>query len=302
MGQLKRTLRFTGISLAMAGAGVVGAAGAASAHDDGASGPALWGTVTAVGTGSFTITTHPGTTEIIDTTATTTYAEPGTTVAPAAVVEGQDVVVRLDPADATPTAVEVTVLLDRVSGKVTDVTATSITLSGARGTTPDVVISPSTTYYEGKTPATAVTDGEFVTAFGTWDTTTPTELDALFVDIGSKTTVCPPRSPRIVPSGTVPSTTSDPSTTTWGNHTPGSTPAVVPSVSSVPASGTLSSSHGSDPQTIGAAGPAANGQGGHGFGGQGAGGQGAGGQGAGGQGGQGFSGGAGGSGSHGGRG
>ena len=111
---------------------------------------------------------------------------------------------RLDPSDATPTAVEVTVLLDRLSGKVTNVTSTSITLSRFRGTTGDVVISPSTTYYQGKTSATGVTDGEFVTAFGTWDTTTPTELDALFVDIGSKTTVCPPRSPHIAPIGNGP--------------------------------------------------------------------------------------------------
>lgn len=291
MKHLKRTLRNTGISLTAVGVGVVGAAGAASAHGDIASGQAVWGTVTAVGTGSFTVTTHPGTTETVDTTSTTTYAEPGTTVAPTGVVEGQDVVVRLDPSDATPTAVEVTVLLDRLSGKVTNVTSTSITLSRFRGTTGDVVISPSTTYYQGKTSATGVTDGEFVTAFGTWDTTTPTELDALFVDIGSKTTVCPPRSPHIAPSGTVPSTTTDPSTGTWGNHTPVSTP-VAPSLTR--ATGTPFS-HGSTPQTVGTTGPSASGsgfQGGHGFGGPGAGGQG----------GHGFSSGAGGQGGHGGRG
>ena len=295
MGHLTRTLRNTGISLTAVGVGVVGAAGVASAHGDTESGQAVWGTVTAVGTGSITITTHPGTTETIDTTATTTYAEPGTTVAPTGVVDGQDVVVQLDPSDTTPTAVAVTVLLDRLSGKVTNVTSTSITLSGFRGTTGDVVISPSTTYYEGKTAATGVTDGEFVTAFGTWDATTPTELDALFVDIGSKTTVCPPRSPQIAPAGTVPSTTTDPSTGTWGNHTPTSTPVAPSTTSSTPASGTQPFSHGSDPQTPGTAGPSSSGQGfggGHGFGSPGAGGQG----------GHGFSGGAGGQGAHGGRG
>jgi hypothetical protein len=288
MGHLKRTLRNTGISLTAVGVGVVGAAGAASAHGDADSGQAVWGTVTAVGTGSFTITTHPGTTETIDTTPTTTYAEPGTQVAPAGVVDGQNVVVKLNPSDTTPTAVAVIVLLDRLSGKVTNVTSTSITLSGFRGTTGDVVISPSTTYYEGKTSATGVTDGEFVTAFGSWDATTPTELDASFVDIGSKTTVCPPRSPQVAPSGPVPST--DPSTGTWGNHTPTSTPVAVSS--STPASGAQPFSHGSDPQTPGTAGSWGNGQGGHGFGGPGAGGQG----------GHGFSGGSGGQGDHGGRG
>jgi hypothetical protein len=171
------------------------------------------GTVTAVGTESFTITTHQGTTETIDTTTTTTYAETGTLVAPTTVAQGQDVAVRLDPADTTPTAVEVTVILDRLSGKVTSITGTSITgtsitgtsitLSGPHGSTRDVAISPSTTNYDGKTTATGVTAGEFVIALGTWDTTTPSELDALFVDIGS-TTVCPPLRPRIAPSGTVP--------------------------------------------------------------------------------------------------
>jgi hypothetical protein len=203
-------------------------------------------------------------------------------------------VVQLDPSDVTPTAVEITVLLDRVSGQVTDVTGTSITLSGPRGTTGDVAISPSTTYYEGKTAATGVTDGEFVTAFGTWDATTPTELDAQFVDIGNKTTVCPPRSPRIAPTGTVPTTSTDPSTGTWGSHTPGAAPAVAPSTA--PAGGTPFS-HGSDPQATGATTPPGSGFGGsHGFSGN---------PGSGGQGGHGFSGGAagaGGPGSHGGRG
>jgi hypothetical protein len=284
MGHVKRTLRNTGISLTVVGVGVVGAAGAASAHGD--AGPAIWGTVTAVGTGNFTITTHQGTTETIDTTTTTTYAETGTLVAPTGVVQGQDVAVRLDPSGATPTAVEVTVILDRVSGKVTDVTSTSITLSGPRTITRDVLISSGTTYFDGKATATGVTEGEFVIAFGTRDATTPSELDALFVDIGS-TTVCPPRSPRITPSGTVPPARTDPSTGTWGTHTPGSAPAVTSSVGSAPTGASQPFSRGSDPQTVGAAGPSSSGQVGHGF---------PGGPGAGGHGGQGLSGGSGGSG------
>ena len=287
MGQWKRTLRNTGISLTVVGVGVVGAAGVASAH--GNDPQFVQGTVTTLGTGSFTITTHQGTTETIDTTMNTKYAETGTLVAPTGVAQGQDVAVRLDPADATPTAVEVTVILDRVSGKVTGFTSTSITLSGPRGTTRDVeVSSPGTTYYDGKTTATGVTVGEFVIAFGTWDTTTPTQLDALFVDIGS-TTVCPPRSPRITPLVTVPLKGTDPSTGTWGTHTPAPVPAVVSSVGSAPTGGTPSFSRSSDPQTTGAAGPSGRGQGGLGF---------SGGTGAGGHG---FSGGAGGPGSRGGR-
>lgn len=288
MGHLKRTLRNTGISLTVVGVGVVGAAGAASAHGDGAQ--VVRGTVTGLGSGTFTITTHRGTTETIDTTPTTTYAETGTLVAPTGVLQGQDVAVRLDPADATPTAVEVTIILDRVSGKVTGVTSTSITLAGPWGTTRDVAISsPGTTYYDGKTTATGVTVGEFVIAFGTWDTTTPSELDALFVDIGS-TTVCPPRSPRITPLGTIPPKATDPSTGTWGTHTPAPVPAAVSSVVSAPKFSPPTFSHSADPQTTGVAGPSGSGQGSHGF---------SGGPGAGGHG---FAGGTGGPGSHGGRG
>jgi uncharacterized membrane protein YgcG len=288
MGQWKRTLRNTGISLTVAGVGVLGAAGAASAH--GVAPQFVRGTVTTVGTGSITITTHKGTTETIDTT-TTTYSETGTLVAPTGVTDGQDVLVRLDPADTTPTAVEITVILDRESGKVTAFTSTSITLAGPWGKTRDVeVTSPGTTYYDGKTTATGVTVGEYVIAFGTWDTTTtPPELDALFVDIGS-TTVCPPRSPRITPSPVAPFKGPDPSTTTWGTHTPAAAPAVVSTTGSTPKYSPPSFSRGADPQTTGAAGPADRGQGGSGF------------SGGPGSGGHGFSGGIGGAGGHGGRG
>jgi uncharacterized membrane protein YgcG len=295
MGQWKRTLRNTGISLTVAGVGVMGAAGAASAHGAGAQ-EFVRGTVTTVGTGTITITTHNGTMETIDTT-TTTYSETGTLVAPTGVTDGQDVLVKLDPADTTPTAVEITVILDRVSGKVTAFTSTSITLGGPWGKTGDVeVSSPGTTYYDGKTTATGVTVGEYVIAFGTWDTTTtPPELDALFVDIGS-TTVCPPRSPRITPTPVVPfkGPDTDPSTTTWGpqTHTPAAAPSVVSTAGSTPKFTPPTFSRGADPQTTGAPGPSGQGQGRSGF----SGGPGAAGPGAGSHG---FSGGPG---SHGGRG
>jgi len=58
--------------------------------------------VSAVGTDSFTITTHSGTSEIIDTTTATTYAETGTLVAPTGVTDGQEVAVKLDPATPHP--------------------------------------------------------------------------------------------------------------------------------------------------------------------------------------------------------
>jgi uncharacterized membrane protein YgcG len=186
MQNWKRTLMNAGVSLTVVGAGALVAEGAASAHDavdhDAVANHVVRGVVTAVGTDSFTISNHRGT-ETIDTTTTTTFAESGTPVAPTTVAIGQTVVASLDPTDTTPTAVRVTVLLNRLSGKVINVTGSSITLSGPRGTTRQALISPSTMVFSGKTAATNVTDGEFVTVFGTRDATTPGELDAVFINI-----------------------------------------------------------------------------------------------------------------------
>jgi uncharacterized membrane protein YgcG len=186
MQNWKRTLMNAGVSLTVVGAGALVAEGAASAHDavehDGVAHHVVRGVVTAVGTDSFTISNHQGT-ETIDTTTTTTFAEPGTPVAPTTVAIGQTVAASLDPTATTPTAVRVTVLLNRLSGKVINVTGSSITLSGPRSTTRQAIISPSTMVFSGKTAATNVTVGEFVTVFGTRDATTPNELDALSIDI-----------------------------------------------------------------------------------------------------------------------
>jgi len=262
MGQWKRTLRNTGMSLTFAAIGAVAAETAASAHD-GAGSDHVIGTVTALGTDSFTISAYDGTSETVDTTSTTAYAETGTTVPPTTVATGQEVLVALDPADTTPTAVKVTVLLDHFSGKVTSVTPTSITLSGPWNWSGDVVISSSTLYFDGTTAASGVTDGEYVTAFGTPDATTPTKLDALFVDIGKKTE-CTPRVPSATPTTT-------PGTDPWP-VSPGGTPLHPASrPATAPAGSTNTTSTTSRTPTPGA--PAGNGnggsfgsQGGHGFG------------------------------------
>jgi uncharacterized membrane protein YgcG len=202
----KRTVMHAGVSLSVVAVGALAAEGAASAHDatdnDGAAvhngfgHHIVQGLVTTVGADSFTITSHKGATETIDTTSTTTFSEVGTPVAPVTVPVGQRVAVTLDPTATTPTAVRVTVLLDRVSGKVVDVSATSITLSGPKSTTRQAIITASTQYFSGKTTATGVTDGEFVTVFGSPDATTPTELDAFFVDIAA-TSPNPPHGPIV---------------------------------------------------------------------------------------------------------
>jgi len=259
MTQWKRTARNAGLSLTVMAGGALAAEGIASAHDG-----ARWvlqGTVTSVGANSFAITNHKGTTETIDTTSTTTYNEAGTPVAPTGVTLGEDVAVALAPvansSPATPpTAVHVTVLLDRVSGKVTDVTSASITLSGPRGLTREAIISSSTAYYKDKTTVSGVTDGEFVTVFGTRDTTTPpAELTALFVDIGS-TAPSPPKGPSLVPTGPDPHSVVP----------PGRTTGTLPSLPTAP-SGSATGFHGKGPGNGSFPGgfSAGAGQGGHGF-------------------------------------
>ena len=302
MQHWKRTILHTGVSLSALGGATCIAAGTASAHD--ATDPAVpavpavpahhgpfhrsvQGVVATVGAGSFTITTHKGTTKTIDTTLTTSYSETGTPVAPTGVAMGQDVVVALDPADATPTAVRVTVLLDRVSGKVLDVGSASITLAGPKGTTRDAVISSGTLYFNGKTAATGVTVGEFVTAFGTKDTTTPTEIDALFVDIYPTSvhpgggplvtpTVTPPVGPRLGDKGngwstqghapttlpTVPAT--DPATPTGGSFGHGG-----PGLSGQGNQNDHGGNGGRGPGGLGSGGPSGGGNGSGGYGGRG---------------------------------
>ena len=83
MLHLKRTILNTGVTLTVVAAGALAVEGVASAHDvagnDGVTTHAV-GKVTALGTDSFTLTTHEGTTETIDTTPTTTFGERATKV------------------------------------------------------------------------------------------------------------------------------------------------------------------------------------------------------------------------------
>jgi uncharacterized membrane protein YgcG len=221
MGQWKRTARTAGATLAVATAGALVAQGAASAHDGGqpeAEHLVVSGVVTQVGTDSFTIM-HHNQTETIGTTPTTTFAETGTPNAPSGVVMGEEVVVSLLPNAATPTATHVTVLLDRISGRVVTVAAGSLTLAARHHHTRTVITSADTMFFQGKSTATGATAGEFVTAFDTPDATTPGELDALFVDI-APTPVHP----------VVPLTQPNPNS----NHSPGGPPTTAFTPPTVP--------------------------------------------------------------------
>jgi hypothetical protein len=160
--------------------------------------------VTSVGTSSFTLATHKGASETIDTTPTTTYREQGTPVAPKGLAGGENVAVQLDPSDSTPTADSVTIVLDHVGGKVSAVTSSTITLSGPRGTTREVAVSPSTVYYDGSSTVSGVSVGEYATAYGTPDGTTPSEIDAQYVDVDKAPTPGGPTGPTAPPRAPAP--------------------------------------------------------------------------------------------------
>ena len=237
--QLNKTMRTTGISLSVAALVLLAAEGPAAAHE-GASSPDLRGRVTSVAPGDFVIQKYDGTTETVDTTSGTTYAQPGSSVALPAVLDDENVAVTLDPSASSPTATNVVVLPKRVSGRVSNVAGSTVTLSNRRGTD-TVLVSPSTKYYEKGTSPTGVSDGQLVTAFGLPDATTPGELDAQVVAIfgpapqpapqpvptpapattPTTTAVTPgpqPGGPQVQP--TAPQTPSAPSTTSWNRSTP----------------------------------------------------------------------------------
>jgi hypothetical protein len=179
--QLHKTMRLAGVSLSAVTLALLTAEGTAAAHER-TSNPDLRGRVTSVASGDIVLQKFDGTTVTVDTTSGTTYSEPGTSVAPPGVQDGENVAVTLDPNASSPTATNVTVLPEKVSGRVTNVAGSTVTVSNRHGTR-TVLVSPSTKYFEkGATPS-GVSAGEMVTAFGLPDAGTPGELDAQVVAI-----------------------------------------------------------------------------------------------------------------------
>ena len=146
---------------------------------------------------------YDGTTETVDTTDATTYSEPGSSIAPPGVYDGENVAVMLEPTASSPTATNVVVFPEELGGRVTNVAGSTVTLTNKRGTD-TVVVSPSTKYYEKGASPTALSNGEVVTVFGLPDAGTPGELDAQVVAIFSPAT--PPR-PQQPPPQQRPATT-----------------------------------------------------------------------------------------------
>ena len=221
--QLNKAMRTTGISLSVAALALLAAEGPAAAHE-GTSSPDLRGRVTSVATSDFVIQKYDGTTETVDTTSGTTYAQPGSSVALPAVQDGENVAVTLDDSAPSPTATSVVVFPERVSGRVSNVAGSTIALSNRRGTDA-VLVSPSTKYYEKGMSPTSVSDGELVSAFGLPDATTPGDLDAQVVAIFSPG---PQPTPQPAPITTAPTSTA---------ITPGpqpSSPQVRPATPQIP--------------------------------------------------------------------
>lgn len=168
--QLHKTMRRAGVSLSAAALALLTAEGPAAAHELTFS-QDLRGGVTSVASGDFVLQKHDGTTQTVDTADATTYSEPGSSVAPPGVYDGENV----------------TVFPEKVSGRVTNVAGSTVTLTNKRGTD-TVIVSPSTKYYEKGATPTAVSDGEVVTVFGLPDPGTPGELDAQVVAVFSPAT------------------------------------------------------------------------------------------------------------------
>lgn len=196
--QLHKTMRRAGVSLSAAALALLTAEGTAAAQER-TSSPDLQGRVTSVASGDFVLQKHDGTTETVDTTDATTYSEPGTAVAPEGLQDGEHVAVELDSTASSPTATNVIVFPERISGRVSNVAGSTVTLANKRGTD-TVLVSSSTKYYEKGVTATSVSNGELVSVFGLPDPGTPGELDAQVVAIFSP---APPPAPR--PAATTPS-------------------------------------------------------------------------------------------------
>jgi len=133
----------------------------------------LVGTVTAVGTGTFTVQGREGAPVVYTTSATTAYYLGKTVSTVAALAVGERVLVQLT--NTTPqTVTSVVIQLSSFEGKVTAVAGNVITITGHEGSTSRTVnVTATTTYLQGGTASTlaAVVVGSEIKATGLIDTT-----------------------------------------------------------------------------------------------------------------------------------
>ena len=145
------------------------------------------GAVSAAASGGFTLTEADGTVVTVTTTSSTTYGETGSQTAPSGVSDGDQVRVR--PVDGTPptatavTAARVVVVLTQVTGVVRSVGTGTFAVQLFGGLVLTVETTGATVYAVDGAPATGVTVGAKVTAYGAPDPSAPSQLIARFVDL-----------------------------------------------------------------------------------------------------------------------
>ena len=146
------------------------------------------GTITALGTGSFTVKTPGGSTETVDTTSSTTYSRDGASRSASALAVGERVRVRPTQASSTTsstvTAASVDIVDPSIQGTVEGLSGNTLTIVDQQGFWRTVNLTGTTTYTDNgsSSSASALSDGETVVAFGSVDAD-HTSLDALSVAI-----------------------------------------------------------------------------------------------------------------------
>ena len=158
----------------------------------GVGGPGGGGTVTAINGTTLTLRTENGT-ETVDTTPSTTFTKELRPVGLSAVRVGDVVHVaghrptasatQVPPGTGTVTASRVVIVEPALTGRVTAVAGTTISLVGRDGKLLTVETTPSTRYYTGSTSATAaaVTVGSRIVAEGARNSLTHLTADLVVV-------------------------------------------------------------------------------------------------------------------------
>ena len=150
------------------------------------SSPLLAGVVSAAA-GGFTLTEAGDSAVTVTTTSTTTYGETGSQTAPSGVSDGEQVRVRsVDGTSSSATSVtaeRVVVVLTQVTGVVQSVGTGTFAVQLVGGLVLTVETTGATVYAVNGAPATGVTVGERLTAYGAPDPSAPAQLIAQFVDL-----------------------------------------------------------------------------------------------------------------------
>ena len=151
-------------------------------------GPGAGGTITSLGTNSFTVKTPDGNTRTVNTTGSTTYSRDGASSSASALAVGEHVRVRPTQSSTNTssvvTAADVDIMDPSIHGTVENVSNSTLTIVDEQGFWRTVNLSGTTTYTDNgsSSSASALSNGEKVVAFGSVDND-HTSLDATSVAI-----------------------------------------------------------------------------------------------------------------------